>query len=112
MKLRLLLPAALALLGGCQPGVELPMPAASAAQNALPGAAAVAAAVQARLATDAELAGLNLHVEVVSGRVRLRGVAPNTALRAHISALAHEVASVEAGAVEIVNEVSVQRRPS
>ncbi|MGQ3052533.1 MAG: BON domain-containing protein [Roseateles sp.] len=98
--------AGLALGVACQAGLAAQAPAASqpAASAAHEG---VAATVRARLAQDHELAGLVIRVDLAGGRVRLRGVAPSTAVRARITALARE-----AGAVEVVNEVSVQPRPS
>ena len=75
---------------------------------ALPAAAddAIAAAVNERLASDAELRALHIEVQVAAGRVRLRGAAPDTARRARITALARGVD----GVVEVVNQVSVQVR--
>lgn len=102
-----LLAAALALLVGCQPGAGAQVPALPASAPAA-SEEAVAAAVRSRLARDADLAGLAISVEVAGGRVRLRGVAPSTALRARITALARQVG----GSFEVVNEVSVQPRPT
>ncbi|KQW52003.1 MULTISPECIES: BON domain-containing protein [unclassified Roseateles] len=87
--------AALALLVAWQPGVAAPA-----------SPQAVAAAVRARLALDDQLAGLAISVDVAGGRLRLRGVAPSTAVRARITAVARQAGS----ALEVVNEVSVQPR--
>lgn len=66
--------------------------------------AAITTGVQARLAADSELRGVDIHVDTRAGRVRLRGATPDTAVRRH----AGEVARSVAGVAAVDNDLSVQ----
>lgn len=65
---------------------------------------AVTAEVKARLARDEQLSALDINVDTTSGRVVLRGSAPNTAARTRATELARAVDSVTA----VDNELNVQ----
>jgi osmotically-inducible protein OsmY len=106
------------LLAGCQPAAETPAPSTAPVPAPIPSTVAertpaardeaLAAAVRARLALDSVLQNLDIRVEASGARIRLRGAAPDTAVRARIG----EVARTVEGVGEIINEISVQLRPS
>ena len=67
--------------------------------------AAITAEVKARLARDTQLSALAINVDTTSGRVVLRGTAPDTGSRSRASELARSVD----GVVSVDNDLSVQR---
>ena len=66
---------------------------------------AITTEVKARLARDEKLSALAINVDTDSGRVVLRGSAPDTAARSHATELARAVD----GVVKVDNELNVQR---
>jgi hypothetical protein len=68
---------------------------------------AITREITTRLARDPQLGTLSIHVDTASGRVVLRGSAPDTGLRNH----ATELARVVDGVVGIDNELNVQPLP-
>ncbi|HEX3142188.1 MAG TPA: BON domain-containing protein [Rhizobacter sp.] len=68
--------------------------------------AGITTAVNAELARDAELSALHINVDTDSGRVVLRGTAPNDASRQRATTLASRVD----GVVSVDNQLSVGTR--
>ena len=68
--------------------------------------ASITTAVNAELARDAELSALRINVDTASGRVVLRGTAPNDASRERATSLASRVN----GVVSVDNQLSVGSR--
>jgi osmotically-inducible protein OsmY len=58
--------------------------------------ASITTAINAELARDAELSALKINVDTTSGRVVLRGTAPNEASRARATSLAQRIDGVSA----------------
>lgn len=95
----------LCTLGACQPAAEPAAPSApTAAQQAAPDDAALAAAVRRRLVNSPTL---NLQVDVAAGHVRLRGAVPDTEARREAAAQTADVPGVRA----VDNQLSVQLAP-
>jgi len=67
---------------------------------------AITAAVKTRLASDSELSALAINVDTSSGRVVLRGSAPDTASRNRATELARTVEGVSS----VDNELNVQAK--
>jgi len=70
------------------------------------GDLAITAAVKTRLASDSELSALAINVDTSSGRVVLRGSAPDTASRNRATELARTVEGVSS----VDNELNVQAK--
>lgn len=66
---------------------------------------AITASIKAKLATDADLKALDIHVETSSGRATLRGSAPNAESQARATRLAAAVS----GVTSVDNQLSVLR---
>lgn len=96
------------LLAACGRDAGEAPPAAAPAGDVAPGHTttdeAITADIRLRLARDTTLAGLDVQIITRDGRVLLRGIAPDTAVRSQVAELARSVA----GVVEVNNDLSVQ----
>ncbi|MBC7955139.1 MAG: BON domain-containing protein [Cytophagales bacterium] len=68
--------------------------------------ASITTAINAELARDSELSALKINVDTASGRVVLRGTAPNDASRTRASTLASRVDGVQA----VDNQLTVRTK--